>query len=122
MTINNIRNIDDARAFYRQDEFGQPTQPDMPETIWRIVAMLTLLVIVIAAPAWLMTSCAATAENAQTPEAAALQAAIDTQCTTGTNEQRLSCAIDVAQGHGHGMTPEEYARAKQAAALLGAAK
>ena len=116
--MSEIRTIEDARAFYRQDEFGQ----NRHKTTWRSACALAALISAVACAAWLATSCAPSTAATSAPDVAALQAAIDTQCTAGTTEQRLSCAIDVAQGHGHGMTPDEYARAKQAAALIGGAQ
>ena len=116
--MSELRTIEDARAFYRQDEFGQ-NRHSPRQTTWRSACALAALISAVACAAWLATSCAPSTAATAAPDVAALQAAIDTQCTAGTTEQRLSCAIDVAQGHGHGMTPDEYARAKHAAALIG---
>lgn len=116
--MNDIRTIEDARAFYRQEEFGY-MQRNASKTIWRSTAALAALIVGLAGATWLATSCTPSTAATHAPDAAALQAAINTQCTTGTTEQRLACAIDVAQGHGHNITPDEYARAKQAAAWIG---
>ena len=117
MTSTPQNSIEYARATYRLDidERIERQREDTPSPAMGVFFMAALL---LAAAALLVLAARCDAAEPINPETAALQAALDEQCTTGTTEERLSCAIDVAQGHGHGMTPDEYARAKQAASML----
>ena len=113
--------IDYARALYRLD-LAERIERERESTPPPFVGIILLAgIVTLLAVALLAVRCSDMAPAAQA-DTQALQTALDEQCTTGTTEERLSCAIDVAQGHGHGMAPDEYARAKQAAALIGGAR
>lgn len=112
--------IDYARALYRLDlaERIERERESTPPPFVGLMFLTALLVVLLS----VLAGAVLTSDDAPPPAAQAdtqaLQTAIDTHCTTGSTEQRLACAIDVAQGQGHGMAPDEYARAKRAASML----
>ena len=112
--------IDYARSFYRLEierMEQERAREDKPSALMGAL-MLAGLCVAFAVILFAATRCDANAAPALSPETTELQSALDTQCLTGTREQRLACAIDVVQGHGHPMTPQEQVRAKRAASML----
>lgn len=114
--------IDYARALYRLDLAERFERESTPHPFVGLMLLTALLIVLLSVLAGATLISGETISPAVQADTQALQTAIDTHCTTGSTEQRLACAIDVAQGQGHGMAPDEYARAKRAAALAGGAQ